>query len=193
MKTKVFALILGMIFFSTTCQARISCEWENDNAVSYTALQDKGGTSIQVFFVNYAMKNAENEYWIRLASGRPDNKILHWASLFIDGTEYKLKAIDNPSEKYTLAGSAMYNFLYTHPSTIIPRYFPLSPEIVARLHTAKEIYIVYNMQTSINRKMEYSNDKLVEVKDVISRSYGDFNKYWQPKDRSSNGSKAQQG
>ena len=181
---KLLTILLAAILFTSPCFAKTACEWESDNAVSYTANQDKGGTSIQVYFVNYAKSNGENEYWIRLLSGRPNNKILHWASLYIDGEEFKLKAIENPSEKYSLAGSSFYNFLYVNPSTDIPRYFTLSKEIIDKILTAKEIYIIYNMQTSINRKIGYSDEKLREVKDMMICTFSEHDKYWKPTDKS---------
>ena len=59
-------------------------------------------------------------------------------------------------------------------------------EIVNELLNAKEVYVTYNMQKTINIKLDLSDKELSEVKDMFSYNFFDINDFWVPQDKSKN-------
>lgn len=88
-KIMVFLLLIGGICFSQNQiseAARYVFEKENARAVSYS-VQNIQGFQNEFVLVNYASKDAANEYWLRL-NLRKQGKILYDIKLDIDGTRY---------------------------------------------------------------------------------------------------------
>ena len=190
MLKRLWLLTLTVFLLTAPCQAsQPAYEWESDNAVSYSIGQHKSSSFLQVVMTNYAKRDGTNEYWMKLFTNWSGYKILHWSSLVIDGTEYKLTAVENPSEKYHLAGSSTYEEHYRTRTP--PRYFVLSNEIVSKLLAAKEVHVIYNTnewesRTSIgkiNKRFSFSEQDLEDIKKIFSLNFADFSEYWHPVDR----------
>lgn len=186
---KILFVLLSFFIISSTCFAhRTAYEPESDNAASFSAFNLDNGEN-EISFVKYAtIDKLNNEYWIRFSVRRSQNKILHYSTLIIDGVEYHLRAMENPSEKYIRAGQSLIDtsnsafFGATARSDY--RYFPISSDIAEKIKLAQTMSFKFNLVTSINNKFNIPDDFLKSIQDVFLLEYPDLEKLWNPKDRS---------
>ncbi len=84
-----------------------------------------------------------------------------------------------------MACSSIYFETWLDLSETLPRYYPLSQEIVNALMSAKEVRLVYHLQTSINREIEYTKKDLDEVREMMPCKFSEHDQYWKPVDKGS--------
>lgn len=177
-KIMVFLLLIGGICFSQSQiseAARYVFEKENARAVSYS-VQNIQGFQNEFVLVNYASKDAANEYWLRL-NLRKQGKISYDIKLDIDGTRYILEAVEKPDNKYYNAASSMFNGY----SGLI-RFYNLSPELVQKIRNAKQLKITFDIDwythPELNNTVVVENDFLKKFNYIAGLTYQDFPNYW---------------
>ncbi|MCI6223382.1 MAG: hypothetical protein MR631_08155 [Selenomonadales bacterium] len=177
-KIMVFLLLIGGICFSQNQiseAARYVFEKENARAVSYS-VQNIQGFQNEFVLVNYASKDAANEYWLRL-NLRKQGKISHDIKLDIDGTRYILEAVEKPDNKYYNAASSIFN---GYPGLI--RFYNLSPELVQKIRNAKQLKITFDIDwythPELNNTVVVENDFLKKFNYIAGLTYQDFPNYW---------------
>mgnify|MGYP007002644559 CR=1 FL=1 len=164
-----------------------SYEPESENAVSYTTFDDL--KSWETGFVNYALSNGDNEYWIRVAVKIKKEKVLHYCTLNIDGQDYTLYAVE-PDYKHLRAGAAPFYDVNTTTKADDFRvfsseceYFPLSQELVDKLIKAKDVRLEFNRIRRLHNHVKVPTDMLTKLQENLQLKYADFDKYWDPKNK----------
>ena len=185
MKNKIVMLVFIIFIFSSSCFAfKNSYEPESDTSVSFASYSVENNKELT--FVNYASTNNTSEYWLRFSIRNSEDKILHYATLTIDGTEYRLIAVD-PTAKYEYAASSAID----NSSSFSPfgsfsvaryafRYYPLSSEIIEKLRTAKTVSLKYHTAKRINQNVKIPDKFLQNINETFSLKYVDFSGLWKP-------------
>lgn len=160
-------------------------EPESDTAVSYSTYSVEK-QSTEVVFTKYATADpSKDEYWIRLSRRQNREKILHYITLNVDGQNYRLTAFAPDYHHATTAETTIdqvaIGLFAAAPITRSGfRYFALSPELVAKLATAKHVYFVYSRYNRINMKYDIPDDFLEAIQRNNKLEFVDFSKYWHP-------------
>lgn len=167
-------------------------EPESDTAVSFAAYDTLSG-EWETTFVNYAKADGDDEYWIRVAMRKGiKEKVLHYATLIVDGERYRLTAVPIDDKHFYAAQSITMNPTHglSDPALLFatwPRYFPVSRDIALKLINAKEVKIIYNRVGRINTCVTVNNRMLEDIHKAYSLRYADFNNYWKPNDSKQQG------
>lgn len=166
---------------------QVSYEPESETAVSYTTFDDL--KSWQTGFVNYAKADGTNEYWMRVAVKIKKEKVLHYCTLNIDGTDHTLYAVE-PDYKHLRAGSAPFYELQTTMKADNFRefasecvYYPLSQDLVDKIVAAKEVRLEFYRIRRLHNHAKVPEDMLNALKTNLQLKYADFGNYWDPKNK----------
>jgi hypothetical protein len=177
---------LGMfLLYGSTFAYKNAFEPESDTAVSYSTYSVEK-QSTEVVFTKYATADPnQDEYWIRLSRRQNREKVLHYITLNIDGTDYRLTAFAPDYHHVTTAESTIDQEiagLFAAAPLVRSgfKYFSLTPEIITKLSTAKHVYLIYSRLNRINMKYDLPDDFLKAIQQNNALEFVDFSKYWKP-------------
>ena len=181
MKKMLLALSMLASLSAPSAQAiDFYCEPEDDNTVSYSAFF-YGATKLETTYIKLAPKSHQDEYWLRMSEISVRDKILDTITINIDGSKYKIKS-STPDFDTSAVASVSYSVAGNEFMRTNIRFFKLTPEIVSKLRTAKNAYIIYSTYKIINQTAPLKDSHLAVVNKAFSLEYEQYPEYWKPRD-----------
>lgn len=187
---KKLILILLILFTSmvSTCFAyRVSYEPTSENSVAYSSY-GLIGNILEATFVKSVSSDDNAEYWLRLSTRATQTNLIYPLFLTIDGIEYQLTPILEPTAKHFYAGESLIDNSSTGLGGIIPRsssrYWNIDNDIIENFRKDSKISITYNTVTYANITVKIPSEFIEKAQHVFGLKYGDLNTYWSPKDQS---------
>lgn len=184
MKKLLLLVALSSVLAFSSFAYKDVYEPENDDAVSFSTYSVEK-QSTEVVFTKYAKADGNDDYWVRLSRRQNGEKILHYIFLNIDGVNYRITAMV-PTYEQAMTAQTTIDKQSSSIFGIMPiartafRYYPISPELVTKISTAKSIYILYSRFNRLNMKFDIPSDFLAEIQKNFKLEFKDFPKYWHP-------------
>lgn len=181
MKHILLVAFLICMITSVCFAAKVAYEPETPDSASFSAT-DEYSPFIFISFVNYANKDGDNDYWVRMTIMQDYSKILYNASLNIDGVKYDLTPVYNPDYKYIYAASSnIPNHVQNNMHGVQPfRYYVIPQDVAIKIMSAKKVTFVYNRADKLNLQVPLYDNYLAKIKSVFALKYSDLNTYFKP-------------
>lgn len=177
---KILFLLACFLFTTVSCFAenKIYCELENQNAVTYFTNSLK--FPINKTFFKYVDNNGNSQYWIKISynsAKEVNHRFLYYLNVKVDDQEFTLPEIQEINFTQLKAGSSQPNI---HDIRAFA-FYRTTPELIKKLSSSKNpvIFKVHH-QTKQNIVSNTDIEFTQAAQKIISLTYNDKDKYWQP-------------
>lgn len=193
-KKLLAAVLAATMLASSPCFAeQVAYEPEDGGGASFSThdLIEHRIISMDIYYTHYVTKDDASEHWFRISCSGSRVKLLDHMSLLVDGERYDIQAVQNPSDKYILAGASLID----NKNHIVPfggfvaaarsntRFFVLTDEQVQKMKSAKQVKLILHTTKAINMKFDITDKFLASINKMNGYQLADLGSLWKPNDQ----------